>query len=389
MMFQILTLNNIAAAGLEAFPAENYQLGNNVIDPDAVLVRSENLHDKNLGNRLLAVGRAGAGVNNIPVAAMSDRGVPVFNAPGANANAVKELVLAGMLLAARHLCDAWQYVRTLEGNDDELHAAVESGKKRYRGFELPGRTLGVVGLGAVGIEVANAARSLGMNVLGFDPHITVAGAWRLSADINEAPGLEELYAKSDFISFHVPLNDGTRGMLNIDNIKHVKPGAVLMNFSRAGVVDEGAVVSALDDKHINAFVTDFPSSAVQHHPQVICLPHLGASTAEAEENCAVMVARQLQDYLEHGNIHNSVNFPSLRMQRSGAERLCIANRNVPDMIGQLSHVLGRGKVNIIHMRNESRGGLAYNLLDIEPGVSADILAAIKNIDGVLRVRTIA
>lgn len=386
--FNIQILNNIASAGLERYPADGYTVGEDVDNPDALMLRSAKIHDMEIPDSLLAVGRAGAGVNNIPVDRMTDRGIPVFNAPGANANAVKELVLAGMFLAARHICDAWQYVRELEGDEEELTAAVESGKKRYRGFELPGRSLGVVGLGAIGVQVANAARALGMKVQGVDPHITVEGAWALSADVKEAASLEDLYREAEFISFHVPLNDGTRGLLNDETIRQLRPGCVVMNFSRAGIVDEEAIIRALDEGQVAAYVTDFPSGALKRHPHVICLPHLGASTQEAEENCAVMVADQLCDYLENGNIRNAVNFPRLRMRRGGVQRLCVANRNRPDMIGQLSHALGQAGINIVHMRNESQGDVAYNLIDVEPKVSDDTLKAIKAIEGVLRVRAL-
>lgn len=386
--FNIQTLNNIAKVGLERFPDEAYRIGEEVGEPDALMLRSANIHDMDIPESLLAVGRAGAGVNNIPVDRMSNRGIPVFNAPGANANAVKELVLAGMFLAARHICDAWQYVRDLEGDEQEMTAAVESGKKRYRGFELPGRSLGVVGLGAIGVQVANAARSLGMKVQGVDPHITVEGAWQLSSEVREAASLEDLYREAEFISFHVPLNDGTRGLLNDQTIEQLRPGCVVMNFSRAGIVDEAAIIRALDAGRVGAYVTDFPSRALQRHPHVICLPHLGASTQEAEENCARMVADQLRDYLENGNIKNAVNFPRMRMKRGGAQRLCVANRNRPDMIGQLSHALGRAGINIVHMRNESQGDVAYNLIDVEPKVSDDTLKAIEAIEGVLRVRAL-
>lgn len=386
--FNIQTLNNIARAGLERFSADGYEVGDDVENPDALMLRSAKIHDMEIPDSLLVVGRAGAGVNNIPVDRMSDRGIPVFNAPGANANAVKELVVAGMLLAARHICDAWHYVRELEGDEQELTTAVESGKKRYRGIELPGRSLGVVGLGAIGVKVANAARSLGMKVQGVDPHITVEGAWELSAEVAEAASLEDLFRESDFISFHVPLNDGTRGLLNDETLEQLRPGCVVMNFSRAGIVDEAAIIRALDAGSVAAYVTDFPSGALKRHPNVICLPHLGASTQEAEENCAVMVADQLRDYLENGNIRNAVNFPRLRMRRGGKQRLCVANYNRPDMIGQLSHALGRAGINIVHMRNESQGDVAYNLIDVEPRVSADTLKAIEAIEGVLRVRAL-
>lgn len=387
-MFKIKTLNNIARVGLERFPEDAYRVDGEVENPDALMLRSANIHDMEIPASLLAVGRAGAGVNNIPVDRMSERGIPVFNAPGANANAVKELVVAGMLLAARHICEAWQYVRELEGSESEITEAVESGKKRYRGYELPGRTLGVVGLGAIGVRVANAARALGMNVLGYDPHITVEGAWQLSSEVGEAANLEDLFTRSDFITFHVPLNDSTRGMLDGEGMKQVRDGCVVMNFSRAGIVDEEAVLEALNEGRVGAYVTDFPNSRLKKHEHVICLPHLGASTQEAEENCAVMVAEQLRDYLENGNIRNAVNFPRMRMRRSGVQRLCVANRNMPDMIGQLSHALGRAGINIVHMRNESQGDVAYSLIDVEPRISDETAKAIESIEGVLRVRAI-
>lgn len=387
-MWKIKTLNDIAQVGLDRYPADAYNVSAEEDAPDAIMVRSAKMHDMQVPGSLLAVGRAGAGVNNIPVEDMSGLGIVVFNAPGANANAVKELVIAGMLLAARHICQAWDYVRGLEGSDDSLHQAVESGKKRYKGFELPGKTLGVVGLGAIGVKVANAAVGLGMKVIGFDPQITVEGAWKLSSDVGQAASLDEILQASDFVSFHVPLNDDTRDMLDGDNISQLRANTVVMNFARNGIVNEEALIQALDAGSLAAYVTDFPSGALKENPRVISLPHLGASTREAEENCAVMVADQLRDYLENGNIRNSVNFPQMRMQRAGTQRVCVANANVPDMVARISHELGKAELNIVHMRNESRGDYAYTVADVEREVPEKTRAAIAAIDGVLRVRII-
>jgi D-3-phosphoglycerate dehydrogenase len=387
-MWKIRTLNDIAQVGLDRFPRDGYTLSAEEDAPEAIVVRSASMHELPVPDSLLAVGRAGAGVNNIPVDKMSGRGVVVFNAPGANANAVKELVIAGMLLAARHICQAWDFVRGLEGGDEELHKAVEAGKKRYKGFELPGRVLGVVGLGAIGVQVANAAMALGMRVIGFDPEITVEGAWKLSSDVEQAGSLDEVLQGSDFISFHVPLNDQTRGMLNADNMSLLRAGSVVMNFARHGIVSEEPLLKALQDGKIGAYVTDFPSNAMQGFDGVISLPHLGASTREAEENCAMMVADQIRDYLENGNIRNSVNFPNMRMQRAGAQRVCVANSNVPDMVAKISHELGKASLNIIHMRNESRGNYAYTVADVEKPVPEETRNAIESIEGVLKLRVI-
>ncbi|MGE0079908.1 MAG: 3-phosphoglycerate dehydrogenase, partial [Thiohalomonadaceae bacterium] len=325
-MYKVLTLNNISVAGLERLPRERYEVASEIQHPDAILVRSYDMHDMDIPSSLKAVGRAGAGVNNIPVDRMSAHGIPVFNAPGANANAVKELVLAGMLLACRNVCQAWDFARQLQGDDEEIDRQTESGKKRFAGFELPGRTLGVVGLGAIGREVANAAIGLGMKVIGFDPGITVEGAWRLSSQVQKAGSVDEMLPQVDFITFHVPLIDATRHMINADRLKRMKKSAVLLNFSRKGIIDDEAVVAALDAGRLYAYVCDFPTNSLKNHPRVITLPHLGASTAEAEDNCAVMVAEQVRDYLENGNVCNSVNFPEVVMARAeGTYRLAVVN----------------------------------------------------------------
>jgi D-3-phosphoglycerate dehydrogenase len=386
-MFKIQTLNHISRNGLSRLPANLYAIASDLADPDAILLRSADLHGKPLPASLKAVARAGAGVNNIPIAECSRRGVPVFNAPGANANAVKELVVAGMLIAARNLNEALAFVARLEPGAD-LHHRVEAEKKRFVGSELAGKTLGVVGLGAIGVKVANAAHALGMRVLGFDPHMTVDGAWALSADVVKAGSLNELYAASDYITFHVPLNDATRGIFGAAALDLVRPGVVLLNFARDGVVDAATLHRGLTSARIGRYVTDFPSAELLGDPRVISLPHLGASTGEAEENCAVMVVDQLRDFLEHGNVHNAVNFPNMRMPRAGRVRLCIANQNRPNMIGQLSHVLGEAGVNITQMHNASRGDLAYTLIDLDAPATHAVLEAIRGIDGILSLRVI-
>ncbi len=387
-MFAIQTLNNISRNGLDRLPANLYSVANEVAAPDALLLRSADLHGKPLAASIKAVARAGAGTNNIPVAEFSQRGVPVFNAPGANANAVKELVVAGMLIAARNLDSALAFVGGLHAGDD-LHHKVEAEKKRFVGSELAGKTLGVVGLGAIGVKVANAAHALGMRVLGFDPHMTVDGAWALSADVAKAGSLNELYAASDYITFHVPLNDATRGVFGAASLDVVRPGTVVLNFAREGIVDQATLAAGLASGRIGRYVTDFPSADLVGNARVIGLPHLGASTGEAEENCALMVVDQLREFLENGNVHNSVNFPSVRMARAGKARLCVANSNRPNMIGQLSHVLGEAGVNIAQMRNASRGDIAYTLIDLDSAASDALVKAIGKIDGILSVRAIA
>ncbi len=385
-MFRIQTFNNIAVRGLDRFPRERYEVASSLYDPDAMMLRSHNLHQTPIPDSVHAIGRAGSGVNNIPVAAVSDRGIAVFNAPGANANAVKELVVAGLLLAARNLIPAAEYLQRLDPDDPEFHKRVEDGKKRFVGFELPGRTLGVIGLGAIGVKIANAARALGMNVIGYDPKITVESAWRLEADVDRASSVDAVISQADAISFHVPLNDQTRNLLDATRIRSLKQGAIVVNLAREGVIDDIALAAALDAGLVHAYVTDFPSRALVGNERVIMLPHLGASTVESEENCAVMIADQLRDYLENGNVRNSVNLPNLSLERKGAARLAIVNRNLPDRVGRVSHVLGEKGVNIVHMVNESRGDLAYTLLDVEEPIDAETFEAIAAVDGVLRSR---
>jgi D-3-phosphoglycerate dehydrogenase / 2-oxoglutarate reductase len=389
MTYRILTLNRISPRGLARLPSERYQVGDDVTEPDAILLRSAELHAASVGPGVRAVGRAGVGVNNIPVAEMSRRGIPVFNSPGANANAVKELVLAGLLLAARNIGPAWLFARALDGDDAAIEVAAEEGKKRFVGFELPGRTLGVVGLGAVGVEVANSALALGMRVLGYDPQITVQRAWQLRSSVQQALSLEDLFARCDAITVHVPLNADTTGLVSSTRLALMKPGGTLLNFARASIVDEAAVLSALDDARLHAYVCDFPRRALKEHPKVISLPHLGASTGEAEENCAVMVAEQLRDFLEHGNIRNSVNYPEALLTRvPNTTRLAIANSNVPNMVGQISTCLARAGLNIADLLNKSRGEYAYTLIDSDSPISAQLLEELRAIDGVLSARVI-
>jgi len=382
---KVLTLNAISARGLARLP-EHYIVGGDVTDPDAILVRSANMHDMVIQPSVQAIARAGAGTNNIPVKKLSERGVPVFNAPGANANAVKELVIAGMLMAARNLVPAVKFVEGLSGSDEEMHKATEAGKKQFAGMELPGRTLGVIGLGAIGSHIAEAAIRLGMNVVGFDPAITVDAAWRLPSQVKRAENVEDVLRMADFVTLHVPLLDATRNLINAQRIGTMRPGAVLLNFAREGVVDNAAVVEALDAGKLHAYICDFPANVLKGHAKVVALPHLGASTGEAEENCAVMVAEQLVDYLENGNILNAVNFPNVSMARESAYRIAIANANVPNMVGQISSVLAAAGINIHNMVNKSKGDMAYTLVDVDSAVTAAVMAQLSAIAGVLAVR---
>ena len=384
--FKVLVLNQISANGLKRLPAETYTVGKDIADPDAVLVRSADMHGIDIPASVKAIGRAGAGTNNIPVKAMSSRGVPVFNAPGANANAVKELVLAGMLLAARNLAPAQRFVEKLDPASADLDKAVEDGKKNFAGYELAGQTLGIIGLGKIGCLVADAAIKLGMNVLGYDPEITVDAAWSLPAQVKKAASVSDVLKNANFISLHVPLVDATRDLVNEKNVGMTKPGAVLLNFSREGVVSDAAVLAALDSGQLGWYVCDFPSGKILRHARVVALPHLGASTREAEENCAIMVADQVRDYLEHGNVANAVNFPQVSMARESRFRVAIANANVPNMLGQISTAMANAGLNIHNMVNKSRGDMAYTLVDVDSPVSDSVIVALKSIEGVLAVR---
>jgi D-3-phosphoglycerate dehydrogenase / 2-oxoglutarate reductase len=382
----VLVVNQISPAGLSRLPGETYLVGKDIKDPVAILVRSADLHALPIPTSVRAIGRAGAGTNNIPVEAMSKRGVPVFNAPGANANAVKELVLAGMLMAARQIAPALRFVGTLDPATPDLDQAVEDGKKAFSGIELAGQTLGIVGLGKIGCLVADAAIKLGMQVLGFDPDITVDAAWSLPSQVRRAASVNEVLRQAQFVTLHIPLIDATRHLINDANIGLMRPGAVLLNFSREGVVGDKAVLDALATGRLGQYVCDFPGAALHGQAHVIALPHLGASTREAEDNCAVMVVEQLRDYLEHGNVINAVNFPQVTMARESAYRVAIANANVPNMLGQISTAMARAGLNIHNMVNKSRGEMAYTLVDVDSPVLPEVQQGIAAIDGVLAVR---
>ena len=385
-MLNIQVLNNISPLGLGKFSNETYDVSSSDENPDAILVRSAKMHDMEIGDSLKAVGRAGAGVNNIPLEKMSDKGVVVFNTPGANANAVKELVISSMLLASRNICQGWDYVNKLPL--ENLKTTVEDGKKQYSGSELPGKTLGIVGLGAIGVEIANAASMLGMDVIGYDPSISKKNAWKISSEVEEALSLEELFSRSDFVSFHVPLVDATKNLLDAKRISLLPEGCVIINMSRDGIVDEDELIKSLDSGKVKYYVTDFPIDEKKNHDRVIALPHLGASTSEAEENCAIMIAKQIKDYLEHGNIVNSVNFPDSKMPRAGEERLAITHRNVPNMVRQITKEIAEEGANIVDMLNKSRGNFAYTLIDIEKEIPKTVIENIKQVEGILKVRAL-
>ena len=384
--YQILLLNNISSHGLSRLPHDRYATGKHIEAPDAILVRSHDMHTMAIPPSVKAIGRAGAGTNNIPVAAMSRRGVPVFNAPGANANAVKELVLAALLIGARNVVPALRFVEALPVDAADYEARVEDGKKQFAGIELPHRTLGVVGLGAIGALVAEMGLKLGMKVIGFDPEITVDAAWRLPSAVRRALSIEDLLKHADFVTLHVPLLPATRGLIDARRLAAMKHHAILLNFARDAIVDEAAVVGALRGGQLKAYLCDFPSPRLAGVPGVVALPHLGASTAEAEENCAVMVVDQVREFLEHGNITNAVNFPNVEMARESAWRVAIANANVPNMLGQISTAMAMAGLNIHNMVNKSRGEMAYTLVDVDSPVADAVLADLRRIDGVLSVR---
>ena len=387
-MFRILTLNQISAHGLHRFPSARYTVGKAVDEPDAIIVRSHDMRTMAIPASVKAIGRAGAGTNNIPVAEMSKRGAPVFNAPGANANAVKELVLAAILLGARNVVPALRYVEGLNPAAADLEARVEDGKKQFAGVELPGRTLGIVGLGAIGSLVADTAIKLGMKAIGYDPEITVDAAWRLPSSVRKANSIDEVIRHADFITLHVPLLPVTRKLIDAKKLALAKPGAYLLNFSRDAIVDEDAIVDALRAQKLRGYLCDFPSAKLIGEPHVIALPHLGASTAEAEENCAAMVVDQVREYLEQGTIANAVNFPNVEMARESPHRLAIANANVPNMLGQISSTVAQAGLNIHNMVNKSRGEMAYTLVDVDSPVGEATIRSIASIGGVLAVRAI-
>ena len=387
MPFRIRTLNAISQVGLSRLPGDRYVVGHDVTHPDALLLRSASLHNQPIDASVLAVARAGAGTNNIPIPEYSKRGIPVFNTPGANANAVKELVVAGLFLAARNIVDAAAFAHRLDGDHATMDKLVEAGKKNYVGFELPGRTLGVIGLGAIGVEVANVALSLGMNVLGYDPGITVQHAWALSSQVEHVTSLNDVLKRSDIVTVHVPLVAATKGLIGAEQFAAMKSSAVLLNFARGPIVDEPSLLHALENNQLRGYVCDFPTPTLNKRPRVVTLPHLGASTNEAEENCARMAADQLRWYLEDGTIQNSVNFPDARLPRgAGTRRLAIANSNVPNMVGQISTMLADAGLNISDLLNKSRGDLAYTLVDVEGTVPSGLLERVRGIGGVLSAR---
>jgi D-3-phosphoglycerate dehydrogenase len=399
-MFRVKTLNNISPKGLTHFPHDRYEVGNDVSHPDALLLRSADLHGADIPKSVIAIARSGAGVNNIPVPALTERGIVVFNTPGANANAVKELTLAALFLSSRKIMDAilWSRSLVLNANPNpgvsphidagELSRLVEKGKNNFSGPELRGKTLGVIGLGAIGVSVANDALSLGMDVIGYDPFISVDAAWSLSRAVGKADSLESLLAASDYVTIHIPLTADSRGILNEARIRMIKKGARLLNFARGELVSEPAILSALDEGRVSAYVTDFPTQAILAHQNAICMPHLGASTPEAEENCAVMAVRQLVDFLETGAVRNSVNFPTCKLNKHTGHRLLIINRNVPNMVGQITSMLAASKINIMDMINHHRDGFAYNIIDTEQETSQVIAARLQGIEGILHVRII-
>jgi D-3-phosphoglycerate dehydrogenase / 2-oxoglutarate reductase len=385
---KVLVLNKISSHGLKRLPSETFDISAELIDPEAIMLRSFDMHNMVIPSSVQAVARAGAGTNNIPIPALSARGVPVFNSPGANANAVKELVLAGLLIAARNLGPALKFVMTLQGDDTLMSKNVEDGKKNFAGIELPGRTLGIVGLGAIGGLVADTALKLGMHVLGYDPDISVDQAWRLSSQVKRAHSVEDVLKHSDFVTLHVPLVPATKHLINAERLAMMKHSAVLLNFSREGIVEENAVKEALNAKKLHSYICDFPTNTLKDHPHVVALPHLGASTQEAEDNCAVMVADQLRDYLENGNILNAVNFPNVQMPRESGHRLAIANANVPNMLGQISTAMANAGLNIHNMTNKSRGEMAYTLVDLDSAVPFKVIEDLRKLEGVLNVRAL-
>lgn len=387
-MIKILTLNNISPVGLEHLPADRYKVSDDTPDPDAIMLRSFDMHGYPIPKSLKAVARAGAGVNNIPYKDLAARGIPVFNAPGANAQAVSELTITGMLVAARNVAAALDFARGLDGDDQAISRQVEEGKNNFVGFELPGRTLGVIGLGAVGVKVANTALRLGMRVVGHDPDITVSRAWQLSSEVRQARGVDDLLRSADVVSVHVPLNDRTRDLIDSRGLGIMRDGATVLNFSREGIVNDEAIVAAVDSGKLHAYVCDFPSRHLAGHERVIALPHIGASTREAEENCAVMIADQLRDYFEEGNVRNSVNFPEVAIPRNEGNRVVLVNANVPNMLGQISTTLADAGLNIIDMLNKSRGEIAYTLADVEAPIPKAVMDRLAAIEGVIVARSL-
>lgn len=385
-MYQIHTMNKISPVGLDHFDRHKYSWGEEVANPDGILVRSASLHDMAFPESLLAIGRAGAGVNNIPVEQCSEKGIVVFNTPGANANAVKEMVLLGLLMSSRKVADSMTWVKALKGNGPEVGKLVEKGKSQFTGPEISGKKLGVIGLGAIGVLVANAAQALGMEVYGYDPYLSVDGAWSLSHTIIHVNTLKEIYENCDYITLHIPANKETKGLINASSIASMKHGVRILNFARGELVEEADLIAALDERQVKVYITDFPTDGMLDHPGVVSFPHLGASTPESEENCAEMAVLELMDYLENGNIKNSVNLPAASMPRSGSARICVIHQNIKTIISQISTNLS--ELNIENMLNQSRGDYAYTMLDVDGNVSSDVAEKLRSISGVIRVRVI-
>ncbi|MBZ0167363.1 MAG: phosphoglycerate dehydrogenase [Candidatus Omnitrophica bacterium] len=387
-MYKIKKLDKIAPEGLALFNMDDYEIGTEIIHPELILLRSFNMHEMDLPATLLAIGRAGAGVNNIPIDKCTENGIVVFNTPGANANAVKEITIAGLLLASRDIVEGIQYAQTLKDKGAEVPALVESGKKKFAGQEILGKTLGIIGLGKIGVMVANSALELGMNVIGYDPFISVEAAWGLSKEVKRAEGLDALVAQSDYITLHTPLIDATRGIINAEKFARMKKGVAILNFSRGGIVNNDDLKGAIADGIVRRYVTDFPDEDLLAMDKVIAIPHLGASTKEAENNCAVMVARQLKAFVETGIIKNSVNYPECKLEPSADYRLTVMNKNIPNMVGQISSILAKAEINISEMINKSKGEYAYNIIDVAAEPTPAVIEAMYNIDGVVKVRSL-
>lgn len=385
-MYNILTLNKISAAGLEHFDSTKYAYGTTMDHPDAIIVRSAKMHDMTLDPETLAIARAGAGTNNIPVDSCTDSGVVVFNTPGANANAVKELVICALILSSRKIVPGIEFAKTLKGNGDEVGKMVEKGKSAFKGPEIKGKTLGVIGLGAIGVQVANAAKSLGMEVFGYDPYLSVDAAWNLSSTIHHSKNIDDIFANSDYITIHIPFNDETKDTIDKEAIEKMKDGVRILNFARNGLVNTEDIIAALGSGKVASYATDFAEDALLGVPGVIAMPHLGASTPESEDNCARMAAFELIDYLENGNIRNSVNMPCAEMNRTAANRLCVIHKNIPNILNKITAQFTDS--NISDFMNRSRGDIAYSMLDIDASIPEDVIASIRSLDGVLRVRVL-
>jgi len=387
-MYRIRTMNKISPLGIELFPRDQYEIASEIPNPDAILVRSADLHSIEIPDSVLAIARAGAGVNNIPIPQCSDRGIVVFNTPGGNANAVKELAIASLLIASRNVVGGINWAATIADKADQVPDLVEKEKSKFEGPELLGKTLGVVGLGAIGVMVANDAIAMGMTVVGYDPYISVEAAWSLSRDVSRADTLESLLSKADYISLHIPLSDSTKGLLNAEKFRFMKTGARIVNLSRGALVNEADIIEALNTEKLAAYVTDFPSAELLACKRAICIPHLGASTPEAEDNCAIMAVKQLMDFLENGGIRNSVNFPRCRLDMRAPYRLLVSNRNIPNMVGQITTILAAANINITDLINHHRDEYAYNIIDTEQKIPELALEQLKQVDGIIRVRSV-